>query len=156
MFFVQRERERRLGLVGIGVAWLVVGAGNLAYRGTNEEISGTTFLGVMFILSGIAVLSFVEKPGRFTRFFLGGLMSVFSLSLRAAFILYAQWLQQDPNLVWITLIQASLHGVLFFLFWWFWQNEVKPWHHYHAHRVTLESQQSDPPADPPGSSGVAA
>lgn len=147
MFFVQKERERRLGLAGIGFAWLVVGAGNLAYQGTNQEITGTTFLGVMFILSGISVLAFVEKPGRFSRFFVGGLMSVFTLALRAAFILWAQWLQKDPNLLWIATIQASLHGVLFFLFWWFWQNEVKPWHHYHAQRDILESQ--DEPQDPP-------
>jgi hypothetical protein len=143
------EQDRRTGLLGMAVCWLLAGAGNLAVQpGPYPSVS--IFLGILFLGCGFGVLAFLERPSSWTRFSLTGSLTILTISLQLFYSVFGLFLGPKEATSWLLLV---LFVPLFGTFWWFWTRQVRPWHQYHQARVrdTMEDMLAGRRSAWPGS-----
>lgn len=123
-------RYRTWGLYLLTACWTSVGLSYLTQVDTVSVVFGTKVVGVFFCMAAVFVFLFALKPYSFKRFFRAGVTSEMAIFVRASLIIYGQWDIHNENWVQTSITQICLSGLLFGLFWWAWQTEVKAWHAY--------------------------
>lgn len=132
------ETHRRLGIVLIGVAWLVLSVVYYNFAGSNSQVFAPLIVSALFLVAGATTLAFALRPCHVLLYRFAGALSVLAIGSRAGSIVLGPVVLYDsPDALFITLSQLTNAVVLFMLFWWFWQTEVRVWHEYRKEHCRL-------------------
>lgn len=136
------ELHRRAGIALIGVAWLTLSVVYYNFD-SNNQVFAPFAVSVLFLVAGLTTLGFVLRPCHVLLYRFAGALSVLAIAARAgSIVLGPVVLYESPDALFITLSQIVNAVVLFTLFWWFWQTEVRVWHEYRKEHCRLRAPGS--------------
>jgi hypothetical protein len=132
------ERQRRIGLLSLGGAWLVVALAFANYgTGHSSQVYAPYVVAVAFGASGLLLWLFAFHPDSILLYGLAGAFTTAALLTQLVSSIAGALQSPDAATLAIAGSGGAFTAAMLGLFWWWWRTEVQIWLAYHKSRRTF-------------------